>query len=226
MERVINKDTEENEEDIAVFTRVVQRISHSREPPTDLPESPSDNSRHDDQASFGNIVSSSDTEMPPPPRSPPLGSEYASRLKFQEIFEQKIRRLEDRIVALEQKQILLNLSDLTLSPKNQTLLDNRYREKRELEDNLKLLKMQLYQIKKNSVSRATSRVLGEPFMDRESKLIFAVEVNLDPQDKSSEFVKFPLLLPPPGSAVYDPPISRLPDHRTTSPIDAASRINM
>jgi hypothetical protein len=217
VETSIEEELEVDEEDIAVFKRVVQQIIHPHQPLSDLRIPQTVGSITEAQSPAPSITSDLSYMD-----SHPLVREYLAKLVDLDLLQECLDDLFNEKQRVEElRKIRLRLG-LTVNLDEQSWLDNSQKKLRELDKKIDYLRVDLESIKQECIIMELMDKSGEPINFHTQEQLNSDREDIDPQNETPEYTKYPLLLPRPGlknknSGSY---VSKLESSDTTS-----SRIN-
>jgi hypothetical protein len=167
----------------------------------------------------------------------PLVTKYLSKMGDLDLLvERRVELVEER-EALEEERVSRLRFGLMLDPSDQDWLEASQGTEEELAEKITQMEKELEDMKQACIAKGLVDEDGEPTSFQGLELeSFKGEKDVDPQDHKSEYVKYPILLPPPGRKLqeierYEPrpdeesdPITRninkwILDQLRTSPMD-------
>ncbi|TVY93862.1 hypothetical protein LAWI1_G001881 [Lachnellula willkommii] len=154
----------------------------------------------------------------------PLASKFLSRLGDLDLLRERHGDLVEDREALEKERESRKQFQISLHADDQKWLDNATRSEEELLDEIHIVESDVAALRKQCLGMGLVDHNDElTNFESQEKLSFNGEEDVDSQDRISEYVKYPLLLPHPGVkhevlAEYDP----MPDERSDN---TTNRIN-
>ncbi|KAN0095177.1 hypothetical protein V8E51_015888 [Hyaloscypha variabilis] len=130
----------------------------------------------------------------------PLVSEYLSKLGDVGIFRERHERHMEEKEALEADRETLQRLNLSLTPENEAWLQQADEVESEILRDLQKAETEAEELRNKCLAAGLLDNNGEPkaFQAREQEA-FSEEEDMDPKGQTSEYVKFPTLLPQPGT---------------------------
>jgi hypothetical protein len=132
----------------------------------------------------------------------PLVTKYLSRMgDLDLLLERRVELVEEKEALEEKKESRLRFG-LTLDPDDLDWLETSQSVEEDLIEKIKQMEKELEDMKRTCIDQGLVDEDGEPtsFQNRE---LVSFKGEVDPQDHKSEYVKYPLLLPPPGRKIQE-----------------------
>jgi hypothetical protein len=193
------KELELNDDDIAIFRRVVQQIIRSDNPTSDLSDNTPDSPTLAQRGSSGSISSNGDVEIREVEDLDyhPKVVEYLSKLKDRAILSGHLNNMIEEKAALEEEREARLGVGLALDRDDQHRLDEVDTQLDELAEKIQLLEKELEGQKEVCLRLGLVDEVGKPtnIGTREHRY-FGYDV--DSEDEISDFIRYPVLLPRPG----------------------------
>jgi hypothetical protein len=134
----------------------------------------------------------------------PLVTKYLSKLGDLDIFKERLHDLLDEKTALEAEKESRKKFNMTLDPEDQAWLDDSERMGHEIYEQLQRANAEYQDLRSKCVAEGLIDENGDPsgFQELE-KAQFRDEKDLKVNEQTSEYVKFPLLIPLHGANGYE-----------------------
>lgn len=152
--------------------------------------------KEEEQSVSGSEASSEDDFEAP--EYHPLVAEYLSKMGDLDLLHERLDEFRDEKAALEAGKVSRERFGRILDPDDQNWLDNADAEYQEITSKILSVEKETERLKRRCLSMNLIDEDGDPttFQYQEASH-FAREKDMNPQDRISEYVKYPLLLPHP-----------------------------
>jgi hypothetical protein len=126
------------------------------------------------------------------------------------LLERRVELVEEKEALEEEKESRLRFG-LTLEQDDLDWLEASHNQEEDLTDQIEQMEKELEDMKRTCIAQGLVDEDGEPtsFQNRE---LVTFKGEVDPQDHKSEYVKYPLLLPPPGRKIQNEEFEPRPDN--------------
>jgi hypothetical protein len=119
------------------------------------------------------------------------------------LVERRVDFVEEKEALEEERESRLRFG-LTLDPDDQDWLEASQGTEEELTEKIRQMEKELEDMKRTCIAQGLVGEDGEPTSFQSQELVsFKGEEDVDPQDHKSEYVKYPILLPPPGRKLQE-----------------------
>lgn len=197
------EELEINEEDIAVFKRVVQHIIHLGQSTSITgPLGPIAAETNEASKALFDVQSEmDDTESDVIDLAyHPLVIQYISKCEDVRIKEESLDCQYELWIGLPENQEAKVQVDLTLGPTDEALLGPAGETIGQLKEEIAILKDELEELKQECIEMGLMDEYGKPnSFQAQEQSYFEGEVDINTQDHQSDYVKYPLLLPSAGT---------------------------